>query len=144
MKFLRIAGAFLLVLNVVVIEMAHAAPPKSKKQNVTQAMQERQSTIQAPPEMPGVQYPPGKFLGGYQKAEGRGQIIGARFKVGNSSSDVIAWYRASLQGGGWTISPASRDKTIYANMPKSGASVTIQAMGGPPGCDVYLNYALKR
>lgn len=136
------AGAILLliVMGVSINQEALA----QKKQRSQQVLQERKNQAKAPPEMPGITFPNGKFLYGYQKAEGNGQIMGARFQVGASSSDMIAYYRAALQSGGWTINPASHDKNIYATNPRMGATVNVQTFNHPPGCDVYFNYTIKR
>ncbi len=130
----------LLVAGICVCEDAHA----QKKQKSQQVLQERKNQVKAPPEMPGITFPNGKFLYGYQKAESTGQVMGARFQVSDSSSNVIAYYRSSLQGTGWTINPASHDKNIYATNPRMGATVNVQTFNHPPGCDVYFNYTIKR
>ena len=144
MNVLR-AVSILLVLNAVssLTEQALAAPPQ-KKAKVMQTLQERSNQMKSPPEMPGITFPNGKFLYGYRKDEGRGQVMGARFKVNDSSSNVIAYYRGALQAGGWNISPASRDKNVYATNTRLGASVTVQTFTSSPGCDVYFSYAVKR
>lgn len=138
------AVSILVLLTTLVCAPDAGAQTKQKKLSLSPIVQERQNQSKSPPDMPGITFPNGKYLYGYQKAEGRGQVMGARFQVSDSSSNVIAYYRGALQGSGWTILPASRDKNIYATNQRLGASVTVSTFHHAPGCDVYFNYAVKR
>ncbi|MBX9569911.1 MAG: hypothetical protein K2X77_13520 [Candidatus Obscuribacterales bacterium] len=141
MNLLRVVSLVLCIAIVCSTEPAHA---QKKQQRNRQVLQERANQAKTPPEMPGITFPNGKFLYGYRKDEGRGQVMGARFQVPDSSSNVIAYYRSALQSSGWTINPASHDKNMYATNTRLGATVTVQTFNHPPGCDVYFSYAMKR
>lgn len=106
---------------------------------------ERVGQLKAPPEMPGISFPNGKFLGGFRNQEAGGTSMGARFHVNDSSSSVIAYYRGALKSGGWTLNEqASRDNRIYASNIQAKSSVTIQTLrGAGSGCDVYFTYGMK-
>ena len=119
---------------------------KTKKGPVrtSRGTEEGVSAVKAPPEMPGVTFPSGKFLYGFKNVVKNGVNMGARFKVNDSPSAVLAYYRSALSGGDWKENSTSHNQYVATNA-KLRSTVTVQTYKSSVegGCEVYFLYGAK-
>ncbi|MBX9686901.1 MAG: hypothetical protein K2X27_09380 [Candidatus Obscuribacterales bacterium] len=102
--------------------------------------------LERAPEMPGITYPNGKFLYGFNTEVKNGRNIGARFEVPDSGSSVVAYYRSNLKNLGWRVTEEGvKANEVVAHNPQSKATVTITAYTAPgkAGCEVYFSCGIR-
>lgn len=126
--------------NTTVVRRQKAPPVKSRSAGNTEA----NTSLQKPPEMPGITFPNAKFIYGFSADGKGGRSMAARFEVPDQSSSVISYYKQSLANTGWKIYPSDKPDQLNAECAQYKSSVTITTFKSPkPGCEVLFGYAVK-
>ncbi len=122
------------------VHKAKSAPVTSRSSDGTDI-----TALDRAPDMPGITYPNGKFLYGFNTQTKDGRNMGARFQVTDQATTIINYYRDSLKTGEWSINEqACNDHTLFATSKRFNSAVTITAYkSSKPGCEVYFTYGGK-